>query len=83
MLNFDTSNAMDMSSMFGECKKIKKLNLSNFNIAKYTDVKRMFYKCENLKELYLNWERVQNASDKELIDISKKCGVDIRKYIIR
>ena len=49
--NFNTSNAIDMSSMFSGCKSLTSLDLKNFNTSNVTDMSYMFSECNNLSLL--------------------------------
>jgi len=53
LTNFDTSEAVNMKSMFRLCDSIKEIDLSKFNTSKVTDMSGMFYYCNNLEELDL------------------------------
>ena len=52
--NFDTSNVIDMSSMFHSCTSLTSLNLSNFNTSNVTTMNNMFESCTNLTSLDLS-----------------------------
>ena len=49
--DFHTENVERMSYMFLECKKLKKINLSNWNIKKVTSLSGMFKDCQRLTEI--------------------------------
>lgn len=51
-INF--SKISDMNYMFGNCKDLKSLDLSNFDTSNVTIMKEMFYYCENLTSLDLS-----------------------------
>ena len=43
-----------MDHMFSECKKLKKINLSNFNTSNVKSMSNMFTNCENLISIDLS-----------------------------
>ena len=47
--------------MFGECKKLQSINLSNFKTNKVENMSFMFYKCIELKELDLSYFDFNNV----------------------
>ena len=54
--NFKTNNVVNMAGMFGNCSKLKELNLSNFNTSNVTNMHDMFASCHSLTFLDLtNW----------------------------
>ncbi|BDR55510.1 BspA family leucine-rich repeat surface protein [Xylocopilactobacillus apis] len=50
----DTSQVINMGSMFNECKLLTDLNVSNFNTSKVTDMSWMFSGCGALTNLGAN-----------------------------
>ena len=51
---FDTSNVMDMSSMFSGCSGLTTLDLSSFNTSNVKNLSYMFRNCSGLTSLNLN-----------------------------
>ena len=49
--HFDTSQAVDMNSMFYDCISLAELDVSSFDTSQVTDMRWMFYNCEGLEEL--------------------------------
>ena len=49
---FDTSNVVNMQSMFNGCKKLTTVDLSSFNTSKVVDMSSMFLQCNSLKTIY-------------------------------
>ena len=47
----DTSNVVDMSSMFYYCTKLTSLDVSHFDTSNVTSMGAMFYHCQNLTSL--------------------------------
>lgn len=53
----DVSKAINMSSMFEECKSLKNIDVSNWNPSSCVDMSFMFYNCSSLKEIDVsNWD---------------------------
>ena len=50
--NFDVSNVISMSRMFGGCVKLTELDLSNWKTSNVTDMSYMFQGCTNLMTIY-------------------------------
>ncbi len=46
----DTSNVTDMSYMFSECIKLKKMNVGHFDTSRVENMKSMFSSCMELEE---------------------------------
>ena len=63
--NFDTSNVIDMSSMFHSCTSLTSLNLSNFNTSNVTTMNSMFYNCSKLQTI-----KVSNFNTLKVSDMS-------------
>ena len=51
---FDTSNVVDMSSIFQSCTALNFINLSNFNTSKVINMDSMFKECSNITSLDLS-----------------------------
>ena len=51
--NWNTSNVINMSYMFYNCKSLRELNISQFDTSKVIDMSYMFYNCYSLSELKL------------------------------
>ena len=63
--NLNTSNVVNMGSMFNFCEKLTSLNLSHFNTSKVEDMSTMFAFCESLYSLDLtsfNTNALKNMS---------------------
>lgn len=52
--NLNTSNVINMSRMFNQCKNLTKLDLSSFNTNNVTKMDGMFKNCSGLTSLDLN-----------------------------
>ena len=63
--NFDTSNSINMMSMFGYSSKISNLDLSSFDTSKVTKMDNMFLHCEELA--YLDVSSFQTENVKSMI----------------
>ena len=66
LMNFNTSNVKDMSTMFSVCSSLTSLDLKNFNTQKVTDMSSMFLGCYDLTSLNLsnfNTSNVTNMSE--------------------
>ena len=60
---FNTSNVVDMESMFCDCDNLKEIKFSSkFNTAKVTKMTRMFCLCESLTELDLTSFDTRNTT---------------------
>ena len=49
----DTSNVTDMTAMFNDCERLRKVDLSSFDTGKVHNMSWMFADCEKLEELDL------------------------------
>ena len=54
LTSWDTSNVIDMSSMFSGCSLLTSLDLSSFNTSSVTDMSNMFSGCSSLTSLDLS-----------------------------
>lgn len=61
--NLDTSNVINMDSMFEGCSSLTSLNLSNFNTSKVTNMRTMFCNCKSLTSLNLSSFDTSNVTD--------------------
>ena len=62
---FNTENVTNMRYMFGGCRSLKSLDLTNFNTENVTDMYSMFYNCTSLESLDLtnfNTAKVTNMT---------------------
>ena len=62
---FNTENVTNMRDMFGYCKSLKSLDLTNFNTENVTDMYYMFNNCTSLESLDLtnfNTAKVMNMT---------------------
>ena len=67
--NLNTSEVMDMSSMFYGCESLTSLDVSGFNTSNVTDMSYMFYGCSSLTSLDLS-----NFNTSEVTDMSSMFG---------
>ena len=51
---FTTNNVNNMAGMFGNCKKLKNLNISMFDTSRVTNMSDMFSSCSSLTELNIS-----------------------------
>lgn len=66
---WDTSNIVNMSTMFGYCQSLTSLNLSSFNTSKVTNMSSMFKSCQDITELNLSAFNTSNVTNmSEMID---------------
>lgn len=79
--NLDTSNVKDMSYMFANCIKLKRLDLSSFNTSKVTNMGGMFINCMTLRSLYLNFD-TSNAKNMSYMfsNCVKMKWIDLSKF---
>ena len=68
---FDTSKITDMSNMFGHCRSLTSLDLSNFNTSKVRDLSYMFNNCSSLTSLDLTSFDTHNVTEME--NMFKNC----------
>ena len=62
--NFNTSNVTNMSWMFNNCNKLKKIKgINNFITDKVQDMKYMFQNCSNLEYLDLSNFNTSNVTN--------------------
>ena len=82
--SFDTSNVINMSSMFQQCSNLSSLNVSNFDTNNVTSMGHMFYLCKKLTSLNLsNFTGYQTALDYLVSGCSKLTYLDISNIDIR
>lgn len=76
--NFDTSNATNMSYMFGTCG-FTTLDLTSFDTSKVTDMSGMFHNCMALKTIYVSdkWD----TSNADTTDMFRNCGCSSVTYV--
>lgn len=60
---WDTSNVIDMFSMFKDCQTLKELNLSGWDTSNVRDMNHMFYCCRSLIELNLSHFNTYNVTN--------------------
>jgi surface protein len=53
----------DMSSMFGDCSKLKEIDLASFDTSKVNDMSYMFWKCFGLEQINLTFFDTSNVTD--------------------
>ena len=58
---WNTSNVINMSYMFYNCKSLIELNISQFNTSKVIDMSYMFYNCSSLNHLIISNFNTSNA----------------------
>ena len=68
-----------MSDMFGQCRGLTKLNLSNFTTDKVTSMKYMFSFCFELSELNISNFTVKEGTDME--DMFLGCPDELHRKI--
>lgn len=61
--HFDTSNVVNMCSMFERCYYVTELCLGNFNTSQVKDMSHMCYECHNLRNINLNSFDTTNVKD--------------------
>ena len=73
-VNFDTSKVTDMSGMFGQCYRLKALNLQSFDTSHVVDMREMFMQCSSLKTVTI---AVTVGQDALTYNIFKGCSANI------
>ena len=71
--SFDTSNVIDMSSMFDGCYALTSLDLSSFDTSNVTSIDFMFYNCVSITTAYA---RTQADADRLNASIAKPSNVN-------
>ena len=61
--DFNTSSVTDMNYMFGYCRNITTLDLSNFDTSSVTNMSSMFYYCDHLTTLDLSSFDTSSVTD--------------------
>ena len=61
--HFNTSNVVNMCSMFEKCYNINELYLGNFITSNVTNMSHMFYECNNLRKINLTSFDTTNVQD--------------------
>ena len=69
---FNTENVTNMRYMFGGCRSLKSLDLTNFNTENVTDMYYMFYNCTSLESLDLT--NFNTAKVTNMTDMFRKCS---------
>ena len=59
----DTSNVTSMIAMFGDCRSLTTLDLSNFDTSNVTDMNYMFYNCESLTSIDISNFNTSKVTD--------------------
>ena len=59
----DTSNVTSMIAMFGYCRSLTTLDLSNFDTSNVTDMNHMFYNCESLTSIDISNFNTSKVTD--------------------
>ena len=63
-LNYlDTSNVRDMSSMFGFCESLEKVEFNVLNTSRVTNMEGLFQGCIKLEEINMNGINTENVTD--------------------
>lgn len=65
---FDTSQVVDMSSMFYGCSGLTSLDLTSFDISNVDNMGSMFYYCENLTTLDVSTWNVEHIYTSKMFD---------------
>lgn len=70
MENLNTSEVVNMSSLFEACSSITVIDLSHFNTVNVTDMSGMFGDCSNLKTIYVGdqWSTEKVTSSSYMFD---------------
>ncbi len=78
----DTSEAIDMTFMFDECKNLTTLNVSSFDTSNVTDMGSMFSGCSSLAELNLSNFDTSKVTDMRcmFLDCTKLTSLDISGF---
>ena len=71
--DFNTDNVKYMSELFGNCLKLKKIDLSKFNTSKVNDMSYMFNKYNQLKELIINPKTFISKETKNMARMFDEC----------
>ena len=70
---FVTNKVTNMSSMFADCGRIKKIDVQNFNTENVNDMSSMFKECNSLSSLDLRKFETKNVKNmKSMFDNCKK-----------
>ena len=64
---FNTRNVVDMNMMFGGCKSLKNIDLSNFNTQNVVNMFSMFSTCSSLTSLDLSSFNTLNAKNMSMM----------------
>ena len=70
--SFDTSNAKDMYYVFGHCRELTSLDLTNFVTTSVTNMAGMFYGCSGLTSLNLSNFNTQSVTS--MNSMFRECG---------
>ena len=65
--NFDTSNVINMNSMFYSCEKLIKLDLSTFDTRNVADMSNLFKWCYALSDLNISSFNTENVTTMSLM----------------
>ena len=78
----DTSNVINMSSMFETCTNLTTLNVSNFNTENVNDMSNMFSSCRNLTNLNIESFNTSNVTNMKgmFASCSSLTKLDISKF---
>lgn len=62
---WDTSNVVNMNSMFNKCKSLTELNIPLFSISKVVNFIEMFKNCESLESIKTHnwWDNIKSRID--------------------
>ena len=82
LTNLNVKNVTDMQWMFGNCKKIQKLEIGKFDTGNVEDMQYMFYGCENVTNLEFNSFNTRNVTKmNNMFGFCKKLGsLDLTKF---
>ena len=70
--HFDSSNVINMNSMFDNCDTIEYINFTNFKTSSVTDMSNMFKGCKSLKSL--NLESFDTSSVTDMSNMFSGCN---------
>ena len=82
LFNFDTSNVINMRSMFSDMPKLTSLNLSNFDTSKVTNMSQMFESMSSLTTLNLSSFDTSQVTDMSYMfcDMSKLTSLNLSNF---
>ena len=70
--NLNTSNVVNMESMFSDCNSLTSLDLSSFDTSSVTNMNSMFYNCNSLVSLDVSSFDTSNVQD--IVSMFSECS---------